>query len=59
MEGAVVVEDSGDVVAHASDAIDPVGDWEGEDVAGDGESNEAENLEISFLILWTETEIWL
>ena len=69
VEGAVVVEDSGDVVECASDAKAPVAvmavDCEGEavtegsSVAGDGESNEADTLEISFIILRTDTEHWL
>ena len=56
VEGAVVVEDSGDVVECASDAKAPVpfvaGDWEGASVAGDGD-----NLEISFVIFWTDIEL--
>ena len=57
VEGAVVVEDSGDVVECASDAKAPLpfvaGDWEGGDVAGDGD-----NLEISFVIFWTDIELF-
>ena len=64
MEGAVF-DNAGDVVECASDANAPVvdvvaaKDWEGEYVAegapeaGDGESVEADNLEISFIILRT------
>ena len=49
VQAAVVVEDSEDVKAVVA------GDWEGEDVvegasdAGDGESVEADNLEISWV----------
>ena len=63
VEGAVVVEDSGDVVECASDAKAPVpfvaGDWEGGDVAeGASVAGDGDNLEISFVILWTDTELW-
>ena len=63
VEGAVVVADSGDVVVSASDAKAPVAviavDWEGEDVAeGASVAGDGDNLEISFVILWTDTELW-
>ena len=63
VEGAVVVEDSGDVVECASDAKAPVpfvaGDWEGGDVAeGASVAGDGDNLEISFVIFWTDTELW-
>ena len=62
VEGAVVVEDSGDVVECASDAKAPVpfvaGDWEGGDVAeGASVAGDGDNLEISFVIFWTDIEL--
>ena len=62
VEGAVVVEDSGDVVECASDAKAPVpfvaGDREGEDVAeGASVAGDGDSLEISFVIFWTDIEL--
>ena len=62
VEGAVVVEDSGDVAERASDAKAPVpfvaGDWEGGDVAeGASVAGDGDNLEISFVIFWTDIEL--
>ena len=62
MEGVVVFEDSGDVVECASDAKAPIsfvaGDWEGGDVEeGASVAGDGDNLEISFVIFWTDIEL--